>query len=99
MIHEAHKIRDKGGGAEILRVNSEPPASMVKGDALIVLLENRNLLPPTEVIAASPVCKDNWEALPVDLVVDFSPIYWCEGHGETNASRSVPDRATINNCG
>jgi hypothetical protein len=53
---------------------------MIEGDAAILAREHGYLLPPTQMVATSPMRENDGRPVPVHLVVQLDPIDLCFWH-------------------
>src|SRR5262245_32607225 len=80
-IEQLLEILDEGLAARAIRaIRRLPKTSMIEGHAAILARENRHLLPPTQMVATGPMCKDDGRPVSVYLVVQVDPIDLCFWH-------------------
>ena len=81
MPQQAVEVLGEGTAALTVWIGGSPEGPVIKGDAREVLGEEGDLLPPGKVVAAGAVGKYQGRPGAVDLVVQISAVYFCEGHG------------------
>ena len=80
VVQQRHRVLAEGAPAAVVAVDALPKGAVVKGDAGVVLGEERYLLPPAQVVAALPVRKQHGRPGAVDFVVEVYAVDRCKGH-------------------